>query len=46
MGREATDMIPVKPETKNLVDELKDDGVTYDYFQRELIEVYQAHASQ
>jgi len=37
MGREATKTLPVKPETKKLVDEQKPDGVTYDYWIRDLL---------
>jgi squalene cyclase len=39
MGREATKTLPVKPETKNLVDEQKPDGVTYDYWVRKQLGV-------
>jgi hypothetical protein len=35
MGRKATATIPLKPETKQLVDEEKPEGVTYDYWIRE-----------
>lgn len=34
MGRQATDSIPLKPETKELVKEDKPDGWTFDYWVR------------
>lgn len=39
MGREVTDQIPVKPDTKELVKERKADGVTYDHYLRTLMGV-------
>jgi len=37
MAREATETIPLKPETKELIRERKPDGWTYDYWlQRQL----------
>lgn len=41
MPRKATKTIPVRPETKELLDDIKEDGKTYDLFTRELIETYQ-----
>jgi hypothetical protein len=32
MGRKATDALPIRPETKRLVDEVKPEGVTYDHW--------------
>lgn len=40
MGRKTTERIALTPETKELVDEYKPDGVTYDHFQRQLLEQY------
>lgn len=34
MARQATATLPLKPETKQLIDERKPDGVTYDYWLR------------
>jgi len=34
MARQATETLPLKPETKQLVDEDKPDGWTYDYWVR------------
>lgn len=34
----ATDRLPVKPETRELIKEQKPDGVTYDYYIRRLME--------
>jgi len=39
MVREATETIPLKPETKQLVQEHKKDGKTYDLWMRELMGV-------
>jgi len=39
MGETATERLPVTPSTKNLVDERKPDGVTYDYWIREQLGV-------
>jgi hypothetical protein len=35
MSREATETIPLKPETKQLIRERKKDGKTYDLWMRE-----------
>jgi len=35
MGRQATETIPLTPETKKLLKEQKADGVTFDYWVRE-----------
>ena len=35
MAREATETIPLKPETKQLIQERKKDGKTYDLWVRE-----------
>jgi hypothetical protein len=45
MARQTTKRIAVTPETKQLVDDTKPDRVEYDYFVRELLEVYQRHGS-
>lgn len=34
MARKATKCIPVRPDTKNLVDEQKPEGVTFDHWIR------------
>lgn len=34
MAREATKVLPIKPGTKDLIDEQKPDGWTYDYWVR------------
>jgi len=39
MAREATETIPIKPETKQLIQERKKDGKTYDLWMREQIGV-------
>lgn len=39
MGRKATAEICLRPETKQLVKERKPDGVTYDHYVRQLLEV-------
>jgi hypothetical protein len=39
MGRKATKTLPVRPETKQLVDERKPEGVTYDHWVRQLLGV-------
>jgi hypothetical protein len=46
MARETTKRIALRPDTKQLLDDLKPGGVTHDHFQRELITVYQQHNSE
>lgn len=44
MAREATKTIPVKPETKEQIDNIKPDGVTHDHFQRQLLELHKKYS--
>ena len=46
MARKATKTIPVRPDTKKLLDECKPEGVTYDHFQRELLELHEEYADR
>lgn len=39
MARQATERVPVKPDTKELLDERKPDGWTYDDYLRRLMGV-------
>lgn len=39
MPRQATERVPIRPETKQLLDERKPDGVTYDRYLRRLMGV-------
>jgi len=41
MARQATETIPLKPETKDLINERKKDGKTYDLWIREVMGVDQ-----
>jgi len=39
MGRKATKNLPIRPETKRLVDEQKPEGITYDHWIRQQLGV-------
>lgn len=41
MAREVTEQIPIRPETKQLIQERKPDDVSYDYYIRRLMGVEQ-----
>jgi len=38
MGRNTTKTVALTPETKNLIDDRKPEGVTYDYFVRHAVQ--------